>query len=66
MLRHDVLLVVSCFLLTANWFIGVAGLLVFALLAVRTPTEEGKLVERFGEEYRAYMQKTGRFCPRLW
>ena len=60
------LLVISCFLLTENGFIGLAGVLVFVLLAVRTPSEEAKLVDRFGEEYRAYLQKSGRFVPRLW
>jgi len=26
--------------------------------------EEARLVERFGDEYRKYMQRTGRFLPR--
>jgi protein-S-isoprenylcysteine O-methyltransferase Ste14 len=51
-------------LLTANWFIGLAGLLALAVLMVRTPIEEAKLIERFGDEYRAYMRRTGRFLPR--
>jgi protein-S-isoprenylcysteine O-methyltransferase Ste14 len=59
------LLVLATFLLTQNWFIGLVGLLVFILLAVRTPTEERKLVERFGDEYRHYMARTGRFIPRF-
>ena len=58
------LLVIACFLLAANWFIGLAGLLLFALLAVRTPLGEQQLVERFGDEYRVYMRRTGRFLPR--
>lgn len=59
------LLVCATFLLTANWFIGASGLVVFLLLAVRTPIEEQMLIERFGDEYRRYMARTGRFVPRL-
>lgn len=59
------LLVVAASLLAANWFIGLVGLFVFALLAIRTPVEEQKLIERFGDEYRTYIRQTGRFVPRL-
>ncbi len=51
-------------LVTANAYLAVAGLLVLILLAVRTRTEEEKLIERFGDEYRQYMRRTGRFFPR--
>ena len=50
-------------LVTANWFIALTGSLTVALLVVRTQTEEAKLVERFGGEYRDYMARTGRFWP---
>ncbi|MEX0677890.1 MAG: isoprenylcysteine carboxylmethyltransferase family protein [Pirellulales bacterium] len=59
------LLMAGVALLSANWFIGASGLVVMALLVRRTPKEEQKLVEKFGDEYRAYMAKTGRFLPRL-
>ena len=52
-------------LLTANGFIGLTGVCALTLLALRTPIEEAKLIEQFGDEYRAYMQRTGRFIPRL-
>jgi protein-S-isoprenylcysteine O-methyltransferase Ste14 len=58
------LLIASATLLTANALIGASGLAVMILLVVRTPREEQKLVERFGEPYRAYMAATGRFWPR--
>jgi protein-S-isoprenylcysteine O-methyltransferase Ste14 len=32
-------------------------------LAIRTPREEQKLVERFGDEYRDYMRRTARYIP---
>src|SRR5262245_36016326 len=50
---------------TANWFLFVTGGVVFVLLVVRTRKEEDKLIERFGDEYRAYMRRTGRLFPRL-
>ncbi len=52
-------------LVTANWFLALTGGLAVALLVVRTRTEEKKLVERFGDEYRTYMDRTGRFFPRV-
>ena len=61
------LLICAASLLSANWFLGIVGLLVFLLLAmIRISIEERKLVERFGEEYRSYMKRTRRFLPRLW
>lgn len=59
------LLMGSVTLLTANWLIGLASLLVLGLLAVRTPKEEQRLIDRFGQQYRDYMAKTGRFVPRF-
>jgi protein-S-isoprenylcysteine O-methyltransferase Ste14 len=60
------LLMASVTLLTANWLIGVTSLIVLALLVVRTPKEEAMLIERFGQQYRDYMAKTGRFIPRMF
>ena len=57
---------VGMLLLSANWVVG-AGLLVFLplLMLVRTPREERMLLERFGDEYRSYMARTGRYLPRV-
>ena len=52
-------------LVTANWYLALTGLLTITLLAIRTRTEEEKLIERFGDRYREYMARTGRFIPRL-
>jgi protein-S-isoprenylcysteine O-methyltransferase Ste14 len=60
------LLMSSVTILTANWLIAVASLVVLFLLAVRTPKEEQKLIERFGDQYRAYMLQTPRFVPRCF
>ena len=34
-------------------------------MLVRTPREERMLLARFGDDYRAYMARTGRYLPRL-
>jgi protein-S-isoprenylcysteine O-methyltransferase Ste14 len=52
-------------LISASWL---AVLLVAAsilVLLARIGKEEAMMIERFGDEYRAYMQRTGRFLPRL-
>jgi protein-S-isoprenylcysteine O-methyltransferase Ste14 len=33
-------------------------------LFARVPREEQMMIEEFGEEYKAYMQRTGRFFPK--
>ena len=55
---------VSLSLVAANWFIGLASMLALAMLLVRLPKEGEKLIERFGDEYREYMKRTGRLLPR--
>lgn len=59
------LLTLAIAVIAANWFVLVTGAVVFALLAVRSQTEEAKLLARFGEAYRAYRESTGRFVPKL-
>lgn len=53
-------------LLTRNLFIGGVYLLALTLIVVtRIAREEQTMLAKFGEQYRAYMQTTGRFLPRL-
>lgn len=52
-------------LLAANWFTLTMLSLAMAVLAMRTPIEEARLIDRFGDEYRQYMLTTGRYLPRL-
>ena len=59
------LTVIGNALAAANWFLLLGGLSVFLLMVIRTKTEEAKLLERFGDQYRAYMARTGRFLPKL-
>jgi protein-S-isoprenylcysteine O-methyltransferase Ste14 len=58
------LLTAAVALIAANWFLLVIGLVLFYLLMIRTRTEEENLVIRFGDGYRTYMERTGRFLPR--
>ena len=55
----------SLAIVAANWFIGLASLVVLVMLLIRLPKEEEKLIERFGDEYRAYIERTGRLLPRI-
>ena len=57
------LAVVANSLTAANWFLFLTGGLACALMIVRTRTEEAHLLARFGDSYRAYMERTGRFLP---
>jgi protein-S-isoprenylcysteine O-methyltransferase Ste14 len=53
-------------LLLQNWLAGWSAFVAFAVLYfVRIPREEQMMGEFFGEEYRVYMEKTGRLFPRL-
>jgi protein-S-isoprenylcysteine O-methyltransferase Ste14 len=58
------MLTLASFLAAANGFFLAAGGVVFLVLAVRTRKEEENLIARFGDDYRNYMQRTGRFVPR--
>ena len=56
---------VTVALVTANWMIIIMCLLFSILLPSIIQTEEQTLLEKFGDEYREYMQRTGRFLPRF-
>lgn len=68
--RHPLYLAGTAFfialsLISANWYFLAALLLGVLPLMLRTRMEEAALVERFGDEYRDYMNRTGRFLPRI-
>jgi isoprenylcysteine carboxyl methyltransferase (ICMT) family protein YpbQ len=56
---------VAVSLIAANWFFFATGVALLSLLIIRTRTEEANLVARFGDGYQQYMERTGRFLPRL-
>jgi protein-S-isoprenylcysteine O-methyltransferase Ste14 len=52
-------------LLLQNWLAGIGGALLFLpMYFIRVPQEEQMMIDQFGDEYRAYMQHTGRILPR--
>jgi protein-S-isoprenylcysteine O-methyltransferase Ste14 len=70
-LRHPIYTAMFLFtlaqaLLLQNWIAGLGGLISFLpLYLLRVPREEQMMLEHFGEPYREYMGRTGRFLPRL-
>jgi protein-S-isoprenylcysteine O-methyltransferase Ste14 len=57
------LLYLSLAAISGSWVLGGAVVAGFALVAVRTGKEEAMLFERFGDEYRQYRDRTGKFLP---
>ena len=55
----------SLALVSANWFF--VAFFIFSMVGLwyRVPKEEQMLQDKFGEEYKAYMGRTGRFFPKL-
>lgn len=54
-------------LLLPNWIAGPAGLVgIGVLFFYRVEREEGLMMETFGDQYRAYMQRTARVVPWLY
>lgn len=68
-IRHPIYLAMMGFLtgitlVTANSFL-IAFLIVSIVdLALRIPKEEQMMIEEFGDEYKTYMQRTGRLLPK--
>ena len=52
-------------LLTANWIFVAFSVLSIAGLLYRIPKEEQMMLDAFGNEYKIYVQHTGRFFPKL-
>jgi len=51
-------------LVVANWVPVILAIVASVFLAARVPREEKMMLERFGDEYRQYIKKTGRFLPK--
>ena len=52
-------------LVSANLLLLINYVLTIILIVLRIPKEEQMLLDQFGDEYRAYMKRTGRLLPRL-
>ena len=59
------MLILANALIAANWFLLAGGILTCSLLVLRTRREEERLLARFGDAYRAYAARTGRFLPKI-
>jgi protein-S-isoprenylcysteine O-methyltransferase Ste14 len=67
-IRHPIYLALLGFLasialVTANWLFIAVLLFSIVDLSLRMPKEEQMMIAEFGDEYRAYMQRTGRLFP---
>lgn len=51
-------------LVTAHWIFVFLAIAVIIGMAARVPKEEKMLINQFGDEYRKYMDRTGRYLPR--
>jgi protein-S-isoprenylcysteine O-methyltransferase Ste14 len=56
---------IALVLLTANWIFAALCALSSAGILWRIPKEEQMMIETFGDEYKAYMQRTGRLFPKF-
>jgi protein-S-isoprenylcysteine O-methyltransferase Ste14 len=66
MYASHVLWAIAQALLIQNWIAGLASLVVFLpLYLLRVPHEEDMMLKQFGDQYRAYMDRTGGVIPRL-
>src|SRR5689334_3268433 len=52
-------------LAAGTWLVPLFTTVLFIFMATRTRTEERYLIERFGDRYRDYMLRVGRFFPKL-
>ena len=60
------ILAISTALISANVCVGLFGIIAWTILyTVRVGEEEDMLLEQFGEEYKEYMERTGRLVPKF-
>ncbi|MHA2428193.1 MAG: isoprenylcysteine carboxylmethyltransferase family protein, partial [Candidatus Hermodarchaeia archaeon] len=60
-----ILITLSILLIIANLFVAIFTLLIIIMLYPISKREEQMLITQFGDQYRKYIQRTGRFFPRL-
>jgi len=57
--------IIALAMATANWLVVLPMIAGTALLYAQIGKEEAMLIERFGDDYRAYMKRTARLLPRF-
>lgn len=60
-----ILITLFTLLIIANLFVSIFALLIIIMLYPISKREEQMLITQFGDQYRDYMQRTGRFLPPL-
>ena len=60
-----VIFMIAMLLISSNWFVGLCWSGVIVLYAQRIPHEESMLLDKFGDEYRQYMNTTGKILPKF-
>lgn len=59
-------LLIALAVVTGIWWLAVCAVLFISIFALwRVPKEEARLIEMFGDAYRNYMTRTGRFLPKF-
>jgi protein-S-isoprenylcysteine O-methyltransferase Ste14 len=58
-------LAIGLALVSASWPVILLAVMTLLLLHARAGKEEAMMIENFGDEYRAYMRRTGRLLPRI-
>jgi len=58
-----IMYLLSWVLVSANLLFLIYYVLAILLIILRIPKEERMMLEKFGEEYRVYMKRTGRLLP---
>ncbi|MFQ6085803.1 MAG: isoprenylcysteine carboxylmethyltransferase family protein [Candidatus Bathyarchaeia archaeon] len=59
-------LFIALSIVSANWLLSLLTVITIISVYARIGKEEAMMVERFGDEYRDYMTRTGRLLPRLF
>ena len=58
-------MLIALALVTAMWWLAALAVLFIGFMLWRVPKEEATLIEIFGDAYRQYMTRTGRFLPKV-
>ena len=62
-----ILFLVSLSLLTASWLIAALTAIAIVLISIVVmPREERALIDKFGDRYREYQNRTGRWLPKIF